>query len=451
MMLTPYLLAGMLKGSLATLLVLGIDRLAAKRMQARGRRLWWLLVPLAFLIPVQVTLPAAVTASIPSTLENGVTHVLTPLVARETSLIFNSPSEITLSGVALLWLAGVIVSVLAILLPTFRAHRTWSQARFSTDPALLNLLEDSKALAGVTAPIGLVVSEAIFAPALLGWLRPRLLLPRSMAEGGSLPDLKAVFLHELAHFKALDLPTNWLFALARAVQWFNPFAYLAMAGWAQFREEAADEAAIRWLDESGSQAYGEILLKTLGQCSGGAVPSGALAIGESVNTLKRRMLMIRTYSSKSSRGWLAVVVAATLAAGMALLPAPADEDPATAAKAQAATAMNTWLAGIDGGDYAKSWTDAAASFKKAVTTDQWIAALNSVRVPLGKMLTRKQASSLYQTSIPVGAGKTIQGQYVIAQFNSSFDNLKYAVETVTFEKEADGAWKAAGYYIKPGQ
>jgi hypothetical protein len=38
---------------------------------------------------------------------------------------------------------------------------------------------------------------------------------------------------------------------------------------------------------------------------------------------------------------------------------------------------------------------------------------------------------------------------VIAQFKTSFENLKYAVETVTFDK-IDGTWREAGYYIKPG-
>ena len=71
-----------------------------------------------------------------------------------------------------------------------------------------------------------------------------------------------------------------------------------------------------------------------------------------------------------------------------------------------------------------------------------------MRTPLGKLLDRKLASALRQTEIPHGT-QTIKGDWVIAQFDSSFENLKAARETVTFEKEADGSWRAAGYYIKP--
>ena len=34
------------------------------------------------------------------------------------------------------------------------------------------------------------------------------------------------------------------------------------------------------------------------------------------------------------------------------------------------------------------------------------------------------------------------------QFATSFANKKNAVETVTFMREKDGIWRAAGYYIK---
>ena len=43
----------------------------------------------------------------------------------------------------------------------------------------------------------------------------------------------------------------------------------------------------------------------------------------------------------------------------------------------------------------------------------------------------------------------VKGEWVIMQFESSFENLKSATETVTFTKEADGTWKAAGYLIRP--
>lgn len=143
---------------------------------------------------------------------------------------------------------------------------------------------------------------------------------------------------------------------------------------------------------------------------------------------------------------LAIVGLIPVLAGFIIGPIHAEDaaDPRPAAVA----AMQTWLREIDQSQYAQSWKDASASFQKAAPSDQWVAALNSVRTPLGKCTARKLASSLHQAEVPGPTGPQ-KGDFVIAQFNSSFENLANAVETVCFEKAPDGRWRASGYYIKP--
>ena len=162
-------------------------------------------------------------------------------------------------------------------------------------------------------------------------------------------------------------------------------------------------------------------------------------------------------SLKSSRWWIVPAVALILSASTALSPAmpvvsaqPLGKPEAAdaAAKKDALAAMQTWLGQIDVGNYANSWSQSAKSFQKAINSEQWQTALKGVRTPLGKSLQRQLASAAYQTVPPKGA-ITTTSYFVIAQFDSSFENLKYARETVTFEKETDGKWRAAGYYIKP--
>jgi hypothetical protein len=344
------------------------------------------------------------------------------------------------------WLAGGVTYLLVVAVQTRMALRRWSRERLSTDSDLLSLLEDCKQEAGVTAPIGLVLSESVSAPAILGWLRPRILLPAHLVTSSSKTQLRAVLLHEIAHFRSLDVPINWLFTLACAVHWFNPVAHLAFRGWTRFQEEAADENAMAWMKEPSGTAYGEALLHALRQANGRTPPFGALAIGESIYNLKRRITMINRHQSKSPRFRFASIILLIILAGLIVRPIRADDttDPKTAAVA----AMQTWLKEIDQNQYAQSWKDASDSFQKAVTSDQWTAALNGARTPLGKCTDRKLASSMHQTEVPSPTGPQ-KGDFVVAQFNSSFDNLAYAVETVCFEKSSDGTWKASGYYVKP--
>jgi hypothetical protein len=109
-----------------------------------------------------------------------------------------------------------------------------------------------------------------------------------------------------------------------------------------------------------------------------------------------------------------------------------------------ASAAQSWLSQIDSGNYASSWKDASAYFRGALTEKGWVDALNGARKPLGKLVSRKLAKSQNAQSLP-GAP---DGNYVVMQFDTSFENKKSAVETVTFMQEKDDEWKAAGYYIK---
>jgi hypothetical protein len=105
---------------------------------------------------------------------------------------------------------------------------------------------------------------------------------------------------------------------------------------------------------------------------------------------------------------------------------------------------DAWLALVDAGKYADSYRDAAESFKQRVSKGQWESTAKAVRAPLGGLQSRKLKSITYKTSLP-GAP---DGQYVILQYDSSFDHKQSAVETVTPLLDKDGTWRVSGYFIK---
>lgn len=115
-----------------------------------------------------------------------------------------------------------------------------------------------------------------------------------------------------------------------------------------------------------------------------------------------------------------------------------------AAEQAAIQSAQVWLDVVDGGSYAKSWENTAAAFKSAVSQADWEKTARGVRAPLGKMVSRKIKSQQYATSLP-GAP---DGEYVVIQFATTFENKADAVETVTPMLDKDGQWKVSGYYIK---
>jgi hypothetical protein len=104
----------------------------------------------------------------------------------------------------------------------------------------------------------------------------------------------------------------------------------------------------------------------------------------------------------------------------------------------------SWLAVVDKADYAGSYDQAASLFKQHVTKEEWAHMVKPVREPLGRVVSRKVQSAQYTTSLP-GAP---DGQYVVIQYDTSFENKKSAVETVVPMLDKDGQWRVSGYTIK---
>ena len=114
-------------------------------------------------------------------------------------------------------------------------------------------------------------------------------------------------------------------------------------------------------------------------------------------------------------------------------------------KAKAAlSSAEAWLSLVDEGKYSDSWNEAAGYFKGAIKEERWQETLQTVRKPLGKVISRQVKSKSYHTSLP-GAP---DGEYVVIQFETSFENKKSAIETVTPMMDKDGKWRVSGYFIK---
>jgi hypothetical protein len=114
------------------------------------------------------------------------------------------------------------------------------------------------------------------------------------------------------------------------------------------------------------------------------------------------------------------------------------------AEKKAVETSNTWLKLIDNGQYTKSWETAAELFKKDVSKERWNQLLDVSRKPLGNVIKRNVKSTQYMTSLP-GAP---DGEYVVIQYETSFENKKSAIETVTPMLDKDGKWRVSGYYIR---
>lgn len=118
-------------------------------------------------------------------------------------------------------------------------------------------------------------------------------------------------------------------------------------------------------------------------------------------------------------------------------------EPATEQERQALAAAEAWLQLLDSGAYDESWTAAATPFQDAVTQERWKASLEQVRTPLGATSSRTLKGTRHTTTLP----NAPEGEYVVIQFATTFENRDGISETVTPMLE-DGEWKVSGYYIR---
>ncbi len=114
------------------------------------------------------------------------------------------------------------------------------------------------------------------------------------------------------------------------------------------------------------------------------------------------------------------------------------------AEANATKAADAWLKLVDDGKYKETWEQAPTVFRNHVSPDKWEAKLRATREPLGAAVSRKFKSAQFKTNLP-GAPP---GEYVVIEYDTSFENKKDAVETVTPMRDTEGAWRVSGYFVR---
>ena len=141
---------------------------------------------------------------------------------------------------------------------------------------------------------------------------------------------------------------------------------------------------------------------------------------------------------------LAAVIVALSAYGAGDTPEATPAAPLVLDTSPAMRVADGWLAYIDGGRYAESWDECALLLREAVPKVQWETTLAQVRGPLGVAISRKLRSATYARQLP-GAP---EGEYVVIQYDTRFENRPLSSETVTPMREKNGTWKVAGYLIR---
>ncbi|STQ90804.1 DUF4019 domain-containing protein [Iodobacter fluviatilis] len=112
--------------------------------------------------------------------------------------------------------------------------------------------------------------------------------------------------------------------------------------------------------------------------------------------------------------------------------------------AKAHEAAKSWLGLQDEGDYARSWEQLSDHLHETMSKRKWEEGAVSVRARLGKVVSRRFKSAEFTHTVP----SLPEGDYLVLQYESQFENKIKAIETVVPFREKNDSWRVMAYFIK---
>jgi uncharacterized protein (TIGR03435 family) len=184
---------------------------------------------------------------------------------RIVSVGYNRIPSAWLSWVAAAWMAGAAVFWLRLLggwiiVQGLRRRRVWPAPR-----PWQQALDALRARLRVSRPVRLLVSGLVQAPAVVGLLRPVVLVPAGALAGLPAEQMEALLLHELAHIRRYDYLVNALQSMVEALLFYHPAVWWVSGHMRTERELCCDDAAVAATGDPQTYARALAELATAGQ------------------------------------------------------------------------------------------------------------------------------------------------------------------------------------------
>ena len=257
-------------------------------------------------------------------------------VARSESVVADPPTIAATrvqwpAALVVIWLSGTGATLALTVVASARLTRRIRAAAVPIRPDIADLADAVRRSLGVRRPPRLRATTVDVGPALLGVIRPVVVLPAHLLAAPP-ADLRAVLAHELAHLRRGDAAVAAVQRVAVALWWFHPLVWLMSAQLTLAREGCCDEAAIAGLGLD-PLAYAQTLLDVARRRRG-----RTLALLPGVNAMSvttQRLMHLTAAHARFRRGtplaaWAVGGMAAVIALpGVGPASRPAAVSPAT--------------------------------------------------------------------------------------------------------------------------
>ena len=308
------LLSLSVSGALLLLLILGLKPLYKNKFSKRWQYYIWIVVALRFLLPftpdttivgslfekfdtASITNEIPTSPNVPVPADTGNSKAEPTQTNREiTTAAMREPFN---KYVCLFFIWSALALVLFVRkITVYQGFIQYIKAgnKDVSDIKILNLLSDCEEKLNIKTRVEISYNPLIASPMLIGFFRPRIILPTHELED---KELSYIFVHELIHYKQRDMFYKWLIQIVVCVHWFNPFVYLLEKEVNKSCELSCDEKVIAVLDDKRKREYGDTLISFLKSNNLYKSSLASVTLTEGAEQLKERLGAIMKFRKKS--------------------------------------------------------------------------------------------------------------------------------------------------------
>ncbi|MCY6356253.1 M56 family metallopeptidase [Clostridium sp. ZS2-4] len=244
-----------------------------------------------------------------------------------------------------IWISGVVLLIGILVAGHKKLREIINTSIKNINSTHKEILYNCMKAMNIQTDVELLYSQKIGSPSLCGFIKPKILIPVSVAINISNEEFKHIIMHELTHLKNKDIFINWVITLLSIIYWFNPILLYGFHKMRQDCEVSCDGQVISYLNKGENIQYGNTIIRVLelGRNSNRIVGTTSMVMNS--GEIKRRIIMISEYKKINIKdillGTILIVIIAGLGIAINTSKISSDKNLAKAATSQTETPAAT--------------------------------------------------------------------------------------------------------------
>lgn len=198
------------------------------------------------------------------------------------------------------WAFGVLLLSLRLLAGWWTVMRLPGACVVALQGEWRQLFERTASRLGIARAIRVFESATVTVPAVIGWMRPIVLLPVSALSGLTPQQVEGILAHELAHIRRHDYLVNLVQSAVETLLFYHPAVWWLSARIRRERENCCDDVAVAMLGDAIGYA------RALTAIEARRARTPRLAAAADGGPLMRRISRLRQSTGRTNAqpGWL---------------------------------------------------------------------------------------------------------------------------------------------------